>query len=73
MELTPFDKSKPFFKVLLGIDKSTKVIASTQIFEKNGNKYTYTMSNIATNTAIADDTFVFDAKKYPGVEVVDLR
>jgi outer membrane lipoprotein-sorting protein len=31
------------------------------------------MSNVATNSNITDDTFVFDAKKYPGVEVVDLR
>ena len=73
VELTPVDKSKPFFKVVLGIDKATKMIVSTQIFEKNGNRYTYSMSNVATNTTIADDTFVFDAKKYPGVEVVDLR
>jgi outer membrane lipoprotein carrier protein len=73
VELTPVDKSKPFFKVVLGIDKATKMIVSTQIFEKNGNRYTYSMSNVATNTAIADDTFVFDTKKYPGVEVVDLR
>lgn len=73
IELTPVDKSKPFFKVLLGVDKASKMITSTQIFEKNGNKYAYSMSNVATNTNITDDTFVFDAKKYPGVEVVDLR
>jgi outer membrane lipoprotein-sorting protein len=73
VELTPVDKSKPFFKVLLGVDKNSKMITSTQIFEKNGNRYAYGMSNVATNTAIGDDMFVFDVKKYPGVEVVDLR
>ena len=73
VELTPVDKSKPFFKVVLGVDKASKMIMSTQIFEKNGNRYTYSMSNVSTNAAISDDTFAFDAKKYPGVEVVDLR
>jgi len=73
IELTPTDKSKPFFKVLLGIDKGSKMISSTTIYEKGGNRYTYAMSNMSTNAAIPDDTFVFDAKKYPGVEVIDLR
>ncbi len=73
VELTPMDKSKPFFKVLLSIDKATKMITSTQIFEKSGNRYAYSMSNVATNAAIGDDTFAFDAKKFPGVEVIDLR
>ena len=73
IELTPVDKSKPFFKVLLGVDKVSRMITSTQIFEKNGNRYTYSMSNVATNAAIGDDMFLFDVKKYPGVEVVDLR
>jgi len=73
VELTPTDKSKPFFKVLLNIDKASKMITSTQIFEKSGNRYAYAMSNVATNTAITDDTFTFDAKKFPGVEVIDLR
>lgn len=73
VELTPTDKSKAFFKVLLNIDKATKMITSTQIFEKSGNRYAYSLSNITTNAAITDDTFVFDAKKFPGVEVVDLR
>ncbi|HSF46702.1 MAG TPA: outer membrane lipoprotein carrier protein LolA [Chitinophagaceae bacterium] len=73
IELTPTDKSKPFFKVLLSIDKASKMITNTQIFEKSGNRYAYAMTNVVTNSNITDDTFVFDTKKYPGVEVVDLR
>ncbi len=73
IELTPVDKTKPFFKVLVIVDKGSKLINSTQVFEKGGNRYTYSMSNIVTNAAIADDTFAFDAKKYPGVEIIDLR
>jgi outer membrane lipoprotein carrier protein len=72
VELTPVDKTKAFFKVLLNIDKATKIIMSTQVFEKNGNRYTYSINNISTNAAVPDETFVFDAKKYPGVEVIDL-
>jgi outer membrane lipoprotein-sorting protein len=71
IELTPIDKSKPFFKVLVYVDKST--IYTTKVFEKTGNRYTYSIGNMKTNGVISDDTFVFDVKKYPGVEVVDLR
>ena len=71
IELTPIDKTKPFHKVLLYVDQST--IFTTKIFEKTGNRYTYSINNMKTGTAISDDSFVFDAKKYPGVEVVDLR
>jgi outer membrane lipoprotein-sorting protein len=71
IELTPIDKSKPFHKVLVYIDKS--VINTTKIFEKTGNRYTYSVSGLKTDVAIADATFLFDVSKYPGVEVVDLR
>jgi len=73
VELTPVDKSKPFFKVLVGVDKKTTIIMNTRVFEKNGNRYVYGINNITTSAAVADDTFVFDAKKFPGVEVIDLR
>lgn len=73
IELTPTNKAKSFFKVLLNIDKSTNMINSTQIFEKTGNRYQYALNNVATNAAIGDEMFVFDAKKFPGVEVIDLR
>ncbi len=71
IELTPIDKTKPFHKVLLYIDKST--IYTTKIFEKTGNRFTYSINNMKTDVALSDAAFSFDTKKYPGVEVVDLR
>lgn len=73
IELTPIDKTKPFFKVILEVDKVSKVLMSTQVFEKNGNRYLYAISGMTTTTPMADDLFVFSTKKYPGVEVIDLR
>jgi len=71
VELTPTDKSKPFFKVLVHI--SNKTIVSTKIFETAGNRITYKVSKFGAGSGVTDATFVFDAKKYPGVEIVDLR
>jgi outer membrane lipoprotein-sorting protein len=73
IELTPVDKTKPFFKVLVYIDKVSKTITGSKVFEKNGNRYTYAVSNMKPNVAISDDLFVFNSSKYPNVEVVDLR
>lgn len=73
IELTPIDKSKTFFKVLVDVDKATQTIRQTKVFEKNGNRYTYSIVTMTTNTALPDPMFVFDAKQYPKVEVVDLR
>jgi outer membrane lipoprotein carrier protein len=73
IELTPVDKTKPFFKVLVSVNKATQTITQTKVFEKNGNKYTYTVNSMKTNGAVADNLFVFDKAKYKGVEVVDLR
>jgi outer membrane lipoprotein carrier protein len=73
IELTPTDKSKPFFKVLLYVDKASSVISSAKLFEKTGNRFTYAVNGMNPNAAIGDAQFVFDSKKYPGVEVVDLR
>lgn len=71
IELTPVDKAKPFNKVVVSIKNSN--IVSTKVFEKAGNRYTYSTSGLSPNVSVADALFVFDAKKYPGVEVVDLR
>jgi len=73
IELTPYDKNKSFFKVYVLVDKASSTIYSTKVMEKGGVNYTYTVSTLSGNTDVPDATFVFDKKKYPGVEVVDLR
>jgi outer membrane lipoprotein carrier protein len=73
IELTPIDKTKPYFKVLIYVDKVAKTIISTKVFEKTGDRYTYSVSSINTKAVVSDDQFTFDIKKYPGAEVVDLR
>jgi len=73
IELTPVDKTKPFFKVLVYINKGSQTITSTKVFEKNGNRYTYSVSSMKTNIPLADDLFVFNKSKYPTAEVIDLR
>ena len=72
IELTP-TKSKQFVKVEVTIDKAKNSIISGKIFEKNGNIMSYTMSNLQANPVLADNLFVFDQKKHPGIEVIDLR
>ncbi len=72
IEMTPKNSSKQFKKVLLAIDKSN-VIAGGDVYEKNGNQYHYEVSGFTPNASVTDATFTFDTKKYPNVEVVDLR
>ncbi|WP_432714419.1 LolA family protein [Pedobacter sp.] len=73
IDLTPLDAKKSYTKVKLSIDKTAKQIAKVLIYDKDGSKYTYSVQSFLPMASIAESTFVFDAKKYPGVEVVDLR
>ncbi|TCD00484.1 LolA family protein [Pedobacter psychroterrae] len=73
IDLSPVDTKRSYFKIRLSIDKNAKQIASAVIFEKSGNKYTYEIKSFVPNVKIAESAFSFDTKKYPGVEVVDLR
>lgn len=73
IDLSPLDAKKTVFKVRLSIDKASKQIANVVIFEKNGNIYTYKVKTFSPNVKVPETTFAFDAKKYPGVEIVDLR
>lgn len=73
IEMTPRDKSKSVFKVIVSVNKKEQNISKMRVFEKNGNHYTYEITSFTPNANVSDATFVFDPKKYPGVEVVDLR
>jgi outer membrane lipoprotein-sorting protein len=73
IEMTPVDKTKPFHKVYLLVDKKNNTIYSTRVLDKSGNVVVYTVNNMNGNANLPDTLFVFDKSKYPGVEVVDLR
>ncbi|MBE2288382.1 MAG: outer membrane lipoprotein carrier protein LolA [Chitinophagaceae bacterium] len=73
IELTPRDKSKPIARIEMMIDKATSMIAGGNYWEKNGNKYAITISNIVQNAELPDGMFSWNPKEHPGVEVVDLR
>ncbi len=73
IELTPLDKSKPYFKIRLGVDKQSKTIFNATVFDKNGSRYYYEIRRFTANPQLADTFFFFDPRNYPGIEVVDLR
>lgn len=73
IELTPTDKTRPFHKVYLLVDKSTNSIYSARFLEKTGGRYSYTITSMKPSVSVADSDFTFDKAKHPGVEVVDLR
>jgi len=72
IELLPIAAGKQFSKVELAVDKSNTIVGGN-VFEKNGNQYRYEVSGFTPNANVPDALFTFDTKKYPGVEVVDLR
>ena len=73
IELTPRDKTNTYFKVLIDINKNSKNIVGAKIFEKNGNRYIYTVTGFKTNITIPESSFIYDTKAHPNVEIVDLR
>jgi outer membrane lipoprotein-sorting protein len=73
IDLTPTDAKKTYNRVRLTVDKKAQQISKAVIYEKNGSTYTYNINSFVPNVKLPESIFTFDAKKYPGVEVVDLR
>jgi outer membrane lipoprotein-sorting protein len=73
IDLVPEKKDAQYFKIRMNINKKEKNVQSFILFDKSGNKYKYSISKFTQNASIADAFFTFDPKKYPGVEVIDLR
>jgi outer membrane lipoprotein carrier protein len=73
IDLVPEKKDAQFFKIKMIISKKDHSIQSWTMMEKNGTNYKYAISKFTPNVTVADTFFAFDTKKYPGVEVIDLR
>jgi outer membrane lipoprotein carrier protein len=73
IDLVPEKKDAQFFKIKMLINKKDKSINSWTMFDKSGNRYKYSIAKFNPAVKVDDSFFTFDAKKYPGVEIVDLR
>lgn len=73
VELTSTNKNSQVNKVQIEVNKADKSISSWKIFQKNGQEVTYKVDQFVPDVNVADNFFAFNAKQYPGVEVVDLR
>jgi outer membrane lipoprotein-sorting protein len=72
IELKP-NTDKSITAVELNIDKEQLRIMRIAIQDKSGNTFTYMVNKFETNVAVKDTDFSFNAKDYPGVEVIDMR
>lgn len=73
IELTPEDKSKPYFKVKLAVDGVANKVEEMEIYSKNGVTTKYKITSFRGNVDINDNFFKFDPKLKPGVIEIDLR
>jgi outer membrane lipoprotein carrier protein len=73
VDLVPEKKNAQYFKIKMFISKKDKSIHSWTMFDKSGNRFKYMITKFTPNVKVEDSFFSFDTKKYPGVEVIDLR
>ncbi|MBP5502595.1 MAG: outer membrane lipoprotein carrier protein LolA [Bacteroidales bacterium] len=62
-----------YHTIQLAVDKATTQIVSIDIMFKNGTDQIIVITEYKPNTPMPDSLFKFDASKYPGVEVNDMR
>lgn len=62
-----------FYKIRFVIRKDKQIPLRAVIHEKNGNTDTYFFDQILFNPTLPANFFSFDASKYPGVEIIDMR
>lgn len=73
IDLFPDKEEYEVEKISIEIDKSTMMIHSANLFGTDGNLYVIVVKKMESNKDFPDSDFVFDASKYPDVEVIDLR
>jgi len=73
IDLTPQKPTGDIQKIKIMIDKQKMLIRGANMAGKDGNNYIVSVSQFKTDGVYADSDFVFDPKKYKGIEIVDMR
>jgi len=72
IEFKPRDSDSEIMKMRIRVDKEQTKISSIKVFQDDGTRMTFTVKSIKS-VELKDENFIFQEKKHPGVEVVDLR
>ncbi|MFN8294158.1 MAG: outer membrane lipoprotein carrier protein LolA [Chitinophagales bacterium] len=72
-EMSPVNKKTSYFKIDVSINDSNAALLESKIYAKNGSRYLYKITAEKPDVELSDAFFTFDAAKYPGVKVIDLR
>jgi outer membrane lipoprotein-sorting protein len=73
IDLTPQKPAGDIQKIKIMIDKQKLLIRGANMTGKDGNNYNVLVSEFKTDGIYKDTDFVFDPKKYKGIEIVDMR
>lgn len=73
VELIAQKSNAPFKQVKLMVDKATKDLLGWEMSDGQGGVFSYSFQNLKAAPSLPTDYFAFDVKKYPGIEVIDLR
>ena len=73
IDLYPEDRSKPYSRIRLTIDRSKMQIRTLVQQGKDGNTYTIKVLSLNANATAKASDFSFDKAANPQVQVVDLR
>jgi len=72
IDLTPI-KKQSFYRVRFKINKVKKTLVSVILYENDNTMYSYHINKMTPNIPVDDAFFVFQASKYPGVDINDMR
>lgn len=72
VELSPLDTKTNYFKIKLRVNNNNHIHDVT-IFDKSGNRFTYTIKTLYLGQKFADSIFSFPKNEYTKYEIVDLR
>lgn len=62
-----------FNKVEIDLTNTGNDLRAIRLSDTSGNQFSYIVNKLTPNVAIKDTDFVFDTKRHPNVEVIDLR
>lgn len=73
IEFKPIDRDSDISKVRIEVNVKASELIYATVFYKDGIRYHVDVSDVTANQSYDDSIFTFDASKFPGIYVEDLR